>query len=254
MNKTASTMYISLILIGLLWPGVIMAQDKQWNITAESGMILPGYNDVQIPPESGTLISLKDDLDLPATAFLRLRLTWQWHSRHAFSLLYAPLSLTASGTLPTAVHFAGENFAPQSQINATFRFNSYRLTYRYTLVNRPKFKLGIGFTAKIRDAEISLRDGLKEGKKTDVGFVPLLNLVIDWRWNPRWSLLLEADALAAPGGQGRAEDVALALRYTLSPTWNLQAGYRLVEGGADVDTVYNFAWINYLFVGIGFSW
>ena len=138
-------------------------------------------------------------------------------------------------------------------MDATYRFNSYRLTYRYTLVDSERVRFGIGFTAKVRDAEISLRDGTQEGKTTDVGFVPLLHLHLDWRWTPRWGLLAEADAAAAPGGQGRAEDVAVAVTYAASPRWKIKVGYRLVEGGADVESVYNFSLINYVYGGFIFN-
>jgi len=46
------------------------------------------------------------------------------------------------------------------------------------------------------------------------------------------------------GGPGRAEDLALKVRYDLGDRWSLAAGYRTVEGGADVDEVYSFAWFN----------
>jgi hypothetical protein len=33
----------------------------------------------------------------------------------------------------------------------------------------------------------------------------------------------------------------------------LKAGYRLLEGGADVEEVYNFAWLNFLVIGAVYS-
>ncbi len=47
------------------------------------------------------------------------------------------------------------------------------------------------------------------------------------------------------GGPGRAEDLALKLRYHLHDRLSVAGGYRTVEGGADVDEVYNFAWLHY---------
>jgi len=247
--------FLIILWLGVGWGvGAHTDEVKKWSLDGETGWIFPGYNVAQIPRDSGTRISLKNDLNLPGKPYYRLRLSWRWHRRHTLSLLYAPLTLLAEGVLPIPVHFEGVNFAAGAAVDATYRFNSYRLTYRYTLVDKPKIRFGIGFTAKIRDAEISLRDGVREGKKTDLGFVPLLNLHLDWQWCPKWGLLFEADALASPGGQGRAEDAALAVTYTLSPAWQIRVGYRIVEGGADVESVYNFALINYLFTGVRFSW
>jgi hypothetical protein len=66
------------------------------------------------------------------------------------------------------------------------------------------------------------------------------------------SLLLEGDALVSPGGQGRAEDALLALMYHLNERFSFKAGYRILEGGADVESVYNFTLLNYVIAGVVF--
>jgi hypothetical protein len=66
---------------------------------------------------------------------------------------------------------------------------------------------------------------------------------------PRWSTGFVVDASAAP--QGRAIDFAATLEYRPAPRWMVFGGYRTIEGGADVDTVYTFAWLNALLGGIG---
>jgi len=142
-------------------------------------------------------------------------------------------------------------FPQGSDVDGIYTFNSYRLSYRYRLVDKPRLRLDIGFTAKIRDAEIALEAPGIAASKTNVGFVPLLHLRLAWDWNRKLGLLLEADGAAAK--QGRAEDVLLALNWRLSPRAQLRFGYRFVEGGADVDEVYNFAWIHYIAAGIAFN-
>jgi hypothetical protein len=62
---------------------------------------------------------------------------------------------------------------------------------------------------------------------------------------------IEADALAAPAG--RAEDVLIAFFARIHPRVTLKAGYRFLEGGADVDDVYNFSWIHYATAGLIFN-
>ena len=232
----------------------LRAQDaggQRWTAELEGGVVFSGYNDARIPNVGGTLVSLSEDLDIAAKAYYRLRLSYALSRRHELSLLYAPLTLKATGTLPGAVHFAGVLFPQGSDVDGIYTFNSYRLTYRYRLVDRSRLRLDIGFTAKIRDAEIALAAPGLSASKTNVGFVPLLHLRLAWDWNRKLGLLLEADAAAAK--QGRAEDVLLALNWRFSPQAQLRFGYRFVEGGADVDEVYNFAWIHYLALGLAFS-
>lgn len=83
---------------------------------------------------------------------------------------------------------------------------------------------------------------------TDLGFVPLLHLYAEGRFSDRYSMILDIESLAAT--QGRATDASLTLNYSLSENWTLYTGYRVLEGGADVDEVFNFAWINFGLVGL----
>ena len=245
------TLFIFAMMILVMAVSAQSDNDRPWTVELEGGAVSSGYNDVRIPNVGGTLFSLSEDLDIAAKAYYRLRLSYALSRRQELSLLYAPLTLKAQGTLPDEVFFAGERFPRGAAAAGRFTFNSYRLTYRYRLLDRPRLRLDIGLTAKIRDAEIALDAPGIAASKTNVGFVPLLHLRLIWDWSDRLGLLLEADGAAAK--QGRAEDVLLALNWRPAPRWQLRVGYRLVEGGADVDEVYNFAWLHYLVAGMSYS-
>ena len=146
------------------------------------------------------------------------------------------------------ISFSGATYSAGQPTRATYTFNSYRLTYRYRLHASDRTTAWIGFTGKVRDAVIALEQNAVTSRKDDLGFVPLLHVAGEWRITPRWFLSLDADALA--GGPGRAEDVALKAGFDLGDGWAVQAGYRTVEGGADVDEVYTFAWLHYAVVSI----
>lgn len=81
-----------------------------------------------------------------------------------------------------------------------------------------------------------------------MGFVLIVNFRFHWLTTDRLGLLLEGDALAAK--QGRAEDVRLAATWKFWEIFTLRAGYRILEGGADNDDVYNFTFLNYGMVGL----
>lgn len=237
-------------LLGALFGSVpfVSGADSRWRLDVETGAVFSGYNDVGIPGDTGTRFSLSEDFKTDAGAFVRVRLSWRIGSRHTLSVLYAPLRLSASGTSKFPIGFLGEEFPAGADVMGSYTFNSYRLSYRYELVNKDTWRLGFGFTAKIRDAAIRLEGAGRSAEKTNIGFVPLLNARLEGRLSPKFSLLLDVDALAAP--QGRAEDVLVAALYRLSPGLTLKAGYRIVEGGADNAEVYNFALIHYASVGV----
>jgi hypothetical protein len=245
-----STKYLLLITF-LLFLASTEKTYAQAAIDLESGVVATGYNDVRIPGDLGTFFSLKEDLVPDPKVFLRARLSYTFNSRHTLSVLYAPLKINSTGSIPEEVLFEGVEFPANTQMTGTYMFNSYRLTYRYTIVNRSKLEFGLGFTAKIRDASISLKSSDLYSIKTNVGFVPIINFRLLWKIDDKFGLLLDGDALAAK--QGRAEDVLLAASYKVSDNLMLRAGYRLLEGGADNDEVYNFALLHYASLGLTVS-
>lgn len=222
-------------------------------IDLESGLVFTGYNDVRIPGDQGTLFSLKDDLVPSPTAqlFYRIRLNYTIKSRHTLSLLYAPLETKSEGSVTNDILFEGVVFPANTPLTSSYKFNSYRLTYRYEIVQKPRFEFGLGLTAKIRDAKIAISSAALASEKTNVGFVPIINFRLLWKIDDKLGLLLDGDALAAP--QGRAEDVLLAATYNVSDNLKIRAGYRILEGGADNDEVYNFSLFHYASVGLSYT-
>jgi len=243
MRKSKMLWFIS----SLLFCVITSPLQAQLKLDIETGGVFSGYNDVRIPGDEGTLFSLSEELEIDPSAFFRVRVFYDFNPRHHLGILIAPLSLNSTGQLDRQLIFEGETFPANTPLDATYRFNSYRLVYRYDFLRKEKLELGIGFTAKIRDAEISVRGNGIESKKTNVGFVPILHFRMLWNFYDKFSLLVDGDALAAP--QGRAEDVLAALQYQVSDRIGLKLGYRILEGGADNDVVYNFSLFNYAVIG-----
>lgn len=233
----------------------VAAQESaaKFAVELEAGATWQSYNDVRIPNDSrGTLLSLRELAGSGPWASGRVYLTWQPGRRHGLRLLLAPFSLTETGVSGTPLSFAGASYAAGQAIQATYTFNSYRLTYRFTAHEGSRTTAWLGLTAKIRDAVIALEQDGTSSRKDDLGFVPLLHLAGQWRPARRWHVSLDADVIA--GGPGRAEDVAVKLGRDLGRRWTVEAGYRMVEGGADVASVYTFAWLHSGVVSIKRSW
>jgi hypothetical protein len=249
LSATALALSAACLAVTCVAPAARAAETSRFSVRIEGGPVWQSVNDVQVPNDaSGTRFSLCDLVGSGPWPAGRVYLTWRTGERHALRLLVAPLQITGTGVPDQPIDFAGATYAPGVPVDATYRFNSYRLTYRYRFHDGERWTWWVGFTAKVRDAKIELTQGAVTSRKTDLGFVPLLHVAGDWRFAPSWRLGLDADALA--GGPGRAEDVALTLGRDLGDDWTLTAGYRTVEGGADVDAVYAFAWLHYALVGI----
>ena len=223
-----------------------------WYVDLEAGPVFSGYNDVRIPGNTGTLFSLTEDLHARTALGLRARVSKTFGDRHWVSVLVAPLRVESRGGLDRDVLFAGRLFeAGEDEMKGLYRFDSYRLTYRYGLVRARRFSLDLGLTAKIRDAEIRLTYAhlmLPGASKKNTGFVPIISFRADWSFGPRLGLVLDGDALGVP--QGRAEDVTAALRVGFGDRVDARVGYRVLEGGSDADEVYGFALFHYAVAGI----
>jgi hypothetical protein len=236
----------------LLLAGPALAETPRLILEFEAGAAWQTVNDVQVPNDaSGTRFSLVDVAGKGPWFAGRTYVTYNFNDRHGLRGLFAPLSITETAELDGPVDFAGGSFAPGVPTEANYKFNSYRLSYRYQWKDGERWSWWVGFTAKIRDARIRLvQDGVA-AEKTDVGFVPLLHLAATCRLNPCWTFELDLDALA--GGPGRAEDLSLKLRRHMAGDWSAAVGYRMVEGGADVESVYAFAWLHYAVASVGLT-
>ncbi|MCC5920727.1 MAG: hypothetical protein JJU23_08605 [Cyclobacteriaceae bacterium] len=221
----------------------------QITLDIESGLIFPGYNDIRVPNQGGTDFSFQDDFDTEGFVLpFRARLEFTFLEKNKIYLLYAPLRVNyQTDALARNIAFDGDNFVRDLPTNGSYRFNSYRLTYRRDIFENERWLLALGFTAKIRDAQIRLENEFTSEQNDDVGFVPLLHLYAAYSWSETL-FFLEADALA--GGPGRAFDVFTGASRYIFPKAELRAGYRLLEGGADVDQVFNFTLIQFASVAL----
>lgn len=217
----------------------------------EGGYVIPGYNDVAIPGDSGTRFSLTEDLDADDVAAFRFRYGHTFATNHWMGVLVAPLTMKSHGTFDEDVAFNGETFAGGTPVDSEFRFDSYRLIYRYLFHQSAQWSFSFGAAAKLRDAAIRLEGGGQEAEKSNTGVVPLLSFNATWTPVERWHLLMDGEALAAP--QGRAEDVLFAAQYDVSRSLALKAGYRILEGGSDNDDVYTFSLFHYVVAGAVWS-
>ncbi|HAP64409.1 MAG TPA: hypothetical protein DCR93_34640 [Cytophagales bacterium] len=228
----------------------------QLTLTVESGLVFNTYNDVRVPnaPDNqGSLFSLTDDFtpQLPGP-FLRVEAAYLIKDRHTVELQAVPAAVNYENFTGDSVSFAGTTFRGEG-ITGRYEFNTYRASYRYRVVNRERFQLDIGATALIRDARIAVAQGENEAEDVDLGFVPLLSLQLQYAATDKLSLLLKGDAIA--GSEfGRAEDVFAGITYALyQDSLRLKAGYRIVEGGANVDQVYNFALLQFADIGLAYT-
>ena len=235
------------MLAALLTPGAAAwgqtgADDRPFGIGLETGGVWFSRNDIRIPSDTGTEFDMMELTGSGPDFFTRLDSHWDMNDKHGLRVVVAPLEVSGTGDLLEDTEFAGQNF-PAGPTEGTYKFNTYKFTYRYTFVDRPGLRWRVGFTGVVRDASVELRQGNLQANDDNVGFVPALHLSSDYRLAERWMLRFDFDGLA--GGPGRLFDIALKVDYAIDDNWRIGGGYRSLEGGADTDDVYAFGWLHY---------
>jgi hypothetical protein len=227
-----------------------LTANAQAFINLESGAFLTDINDIR-NGNNGTLISLKNDFQTPISPFLRLRAGYLLNGKNHFSFLYAPLKIMETGTIEKDILFDGKNFKANLPIEAVYKFNSYRFTYNRRIISKDKFKFGLGLSAKIRDAGVSLKNRELLSENFSVGFVPLLNVLVSWDISQKIGVDFFGEGIAA--SKGRAIDLSLSGRYGFTNNLQANIGYRLLEGGANGTIRYNFIRLHFIFASLNYS-
>lgn len=233
-------------LCGLLLNGT-PAFASIWAVDAETGIVNASRADVRIPSVGGTGFNFTDDLESDSAPYFRVGVSRSLGERHSLRVELVPLTLKGEGAFDTPVNFNGTTFAAGTPTTGHFRFNTWRLEYRYRMDDEGAFRWQLGGTLLVRDAEISVQQGALESNDDNLGVVPLVGFGLQWDLHESLQAVIEGNALASP--QGRAEDVFLGLRFAQGPRADINVGYRILEGGADNDDVYTFALFNHLAVG-----
>lgn len=223
---------------------------SRYFVWTEAGLTFQSRNDVEIPKGDATRFSITDFGKGPLLSG-RVYAGWQWQSHHV-RVLAAPLTLKLDGKFTEDVRYQGKIFAAGQQTEALYRFDSYRLTYGYQFMTTPETNLIVGFTAKIRDAEIRLQQANTEATKTNTGFVPLLHFAARYQISDAFGVMFDGDALASP--YGRAEDVAILITASPLPGVEGRLGYRTIEGGSNGGgSVFSFAWFHSFVAGLSLT-
>ena len=237
-------------LFGLFLVMASPAVARDFDIRLEGGGVWFSRNDVRIPGDDGTEFDMLDLTGTGPDAYVRVYATYDFNERHALRLTLAPLEVEGTGMLSEDVRFVDDVFTADTPTKGTYRFNTYRLTYRWSFHNSERWRWGIGGAALVRDAEIALEQGDKRQSKDDLGLVPLLHAYGEARMSEQVSAILDVEGAWAP--MGRAVDASLTAQYDFGSGWYAAAGYRTLEGGADNDEVYTFAWLHYAQAAVGY--
>lgn len=243
------------LLLGLICSTAVLSAQadgfSRFSLELEGGPLWNTRNDVRIPKEGGSDFSILDLTGKGPAAYFRVYANVNLAQKHSLRLLAAPIRTKGTGMFSAPVFFVDQTFDANTETEGIYEFNTYRVTYGYSFLNREKWKLTIGAAGLIRDAKIELRQEGRTARDTDLGFVPLIYFNARHSFNDKTYFVFDIEGLGAT--QGRAIDASAKFHYRLTKKLNLGFGYRTIEGGANADSVYNFAWLHFAAVSLGYD-
>ena len=178
--------------------------------------------------------------------------------RHHVILLYAPFEVTTEVTLGRALQFRDTNFAAGAVVSHRYLFDGYRASYLYRALDRGAFKLELGGSLQIRNAEVAFRtiNGAQRDAENDIGVVAAAKARLWYQpyEHGSWAAL-EFDGLSTFGlvskVSGGIYDAQLMAGYPVARSVDLFLGARLLGGGADVKSQEIYNWANFIAFTVG---
>ena len=177
LSKTFTFCFCFLCSLLLAFP-TSATEQKDWErfrFELEGGPVWQAKNDVRIPGNTGTEFSFKDLIGSGPYTAGRFTFDWNFRERHGLRLEVAPLRIDGTGTFNQPVSFAGTTFSPGTSTEGKYKFDTYRVSYRYLFLNKKAWRMHVGATLLVRDAKIELEQAGLKASDSNVGVVPLLN-------------------------------------------------------------------------------
>lgn len=245
--------FLIFVLLLTLLASHVFSQSSGWRLRLMPQASFGGRNTVQRPNnDEGTRVALNSEFSRKNNATFSPRIELEYsYNKHHFIATASLLNDKFEGSTNRNIWYDGELFNAGENIDTKYKFNTYRIGYRYRLVDQPQFAFELGATLLFRDAYISMEDNTKEAKFSNFGVAPLLSYYLEWKATGQFSLLTYGDAFAIK--VGRAEDIFAGAKYQFTPKLSGIAGYRLLEGGSDSDKVYTMSAFHFISVGIGYD-
>jgi hypothetical protein len=239
----------------------------KWQFSLSAATLILGTT-VRVDPDSGgegTELDTEDDLGLSKTV-LRPRLAGRWRPghRHELELSWVFVNREGERTLTDSIEVGDTSFTAGARLNTRFRNDQVALVYRWAFhaKERSQIGLGVGLGAQILSFKFDAVAGAASGgdttiveksvKKNLVGPTGSLGLYGRWQLGDAWNIEADLRGLYAQISTITVWDVeaGAAVRYWLSDTWGLEAGYGVgvydvnIEVSNDDDAL-----INYDFAG-----
>jgi hypothetical protein len=182
----------------------------------------------------GTEIDLENDLGFDRTLVTFIAdFQYRLKRRSRFDLTYYRFNRNSTTRLKEDINFGDNTYLAHTIANSKFNTQIYRLSYGYSVIEKPKYELGILIGAHIVKADSEMTADTVNGvftKKDEFGFTaPLPNLGIwgGYAFSPRFAITGEFSYLSLSVNQirGRIIGASILFLYRVGGSLSLSLGY-----------------------------
>lgn len=137
-------------------------------ITLQLGAFLSFINtntvlELNPPNGTGTAINLRRDLGFNIKEYYpRADMIIRVAKRHQIGLAFWGIGKSHTQTLNRTITYGDTTFSANASATAKFNFLSYTADYRFSIVRRPMWEVGVMFAAKLYQVHTSLRANLNQ--------------------------------------------------------------------------------------------
>ena len=237
----------------------------KWQVNVSAAALILSTT-VRVDPDSGegTEVNSEDDLGL-SKVVLRPRIAGRWRPgrRHELELSWVFVKRSGDRTLSGDIDVGDTTFTAGARLDTRIRNDQVGLVYRYAFhaTETSQIGLGVGLGAQIFHFEFDGRAGAASGgdtttveksaKKKLIGPTGSLGAYGRWQLGPAWNIEADLRGIYAKISTITVWDLELGgnVRYWLSDTWGLEAGYGLGLYDVKVEVSNDDSLINYDFAG-----
>ena len=237
----------------------------KWQLNVSAAALILSTT-VRVDPDSGdgTELNSEDDLGL-AKVVLRPRLAARWRPgrRHELELSWVFVKRSGDRTLSRDIEVGDTTFTAGARLESSIRNDQVGLVYRYAFhaSETSQIGLGVGLGAQIFHFEFDATAAVASGgdttvtqgsaKKKLIGPTGSLGAYGRWQLGPAWNIEADLRGIYAKISTVTVWDLELGgnVRYWLSDTWGLEAGYGLGLYDVKVEVSNEDSLINYEFAG-----
>ncbi len=201
------------------------------------GALSVNENDVRAPATAGVVDLERFDTFSSPTTSSKVDVEWFLDDRHEVALAIDPLEVRDETVLGAPVSFNSVAYPGGVNTQMEFILNELRGVYRYKLVDEERFNLKLGGGLAWQYTWVRLVSGALDNRVTEHKVLPYLSAQANFGITEKLSAQVQIEGMELDNNM--MLDTQFALRYALTPRWDVGFGVRRYQRRLSSSDLFN---------------